>query len=58
MVPVPYLRHREPHLTSTQGTVDFLARDADRAVALGQKHQDPLLAAFTQNLERWTTRLT
>ncbi|MBK9797745.1 MAG: prolyl oligopeptidase family serine peptidase [Holophagaceae bacterium] len=34
------------------------ARDAyARAVELGQKHQDPLLAAFTQNLERITARM-
>lgn len=34
------------------------AREAyARAVALGQKTQDPLLPAFTQNLERLTTRL-
>jgi hypothetical protein len=34
------------------------ARDAyARAVELGQKNQDPLLAAFTQNLERMLARL-
>jgi hypothetical protein len=34
------------------------ARDAyARAVELGQKNQDPLLAAFTQNLERMLSRL-
>jgi len=34
------------------------ARDAyARAVELGHKYQDPLLAAFTENLERLTTRL-
>jgi len=54
---VHYLADGDVHLTHTRDTVDFLARDAYRAVAPGQKHQDPLLAAFTQNLERLTTSL-
>jgi tetratricopeptide (TPR) repeat protein len=34
------------------------AREAyARAVEMGQKNQDPLLAAFTQNLERITARM-